>query len=167
MADQTKKPVAGTAIGLAGACAAALTICTPLIASFEGKRNTSYRDIVGVVTACYGHTGSDIRMGQVFDDGQCRAMLQTDIGRHMQPVVACTPGLTAHPNALAAATSLAFNIGAAAYCGSTIARRFNAGDLKDGCDAFLVWDRAGGRAVPGLARRRAAERALCLKGTME
>lgn len=44
------------------------------------------------------------------------------------------------------------------------ARRFNAGNWRGGCDAFLMWNRAGGRVVRGLALRRARERALCLKG---
>jgi lysozyme len=68
------------------------------------------------------------------------------------------------PNQLAASVSLAYNIGTTAFCRSTVARRFNAGQWKAGCDAFLMWDRAGGRKVRGLTRRREAERAICLRG---
>jgi lysozyme len=68
------------------------------------------------------------------------------------------------PEILAAATSLAFNIGTAAFCRSTAARRFNAGDLEGGCRAIGAFVFAGGRKLPGLVRRRAAEVALCLKG---
>lgn len=43
-------------------------------------------------------------------------------------------------------------------------RRFSAGNWRGGCDAFLMWNKAGGRVVRGLSLRRARERALCLKG---
>jgi lysozyme len=43
-------------------------------------------------------------------------------------------------------------------------RRFDAGDRRGACDAFLMWNKAGGHAVAGLTNRRRAERALCLKG---
>jgi lysozyme len=50
-----------------------------------------------------------------------------------------------------------------AYCGSTVDRRFDARQWAAACDAFLMWNKAGGRVVAGLANRRAAERALCMK----
>ncbi|WP_416365688.1 lysozyme [Sphingomonas aerolata] len=68
-----------------------------------------------------------------------------------------------HPNQLAAAISLAYNIGTGGYCGSTVDRRFDAGQWRAACDAFLLWNKAGGRVVNGLDRRRRAERDLCLK----
>ena len=49
-------------------------------------------------------------------------------------------------------------------CRSTAARRFNAGDWRGGCEAFLMWNKAGGRPVRGLTLRRQRERALCMKG---
>ena len=65
---------------------------------------------------------------------------------------------------LAAATSLAFNIGTARFCDSTAARRFKAGDAAGGCRAMAAFVYAGGRKLKGLVRRRAAEVALCLEG---
>ncbi|WP_373929255.1 lysozyme [Sphingomonas aerolata] len=59
--------------------------------------------------------------------------------------------------------SLAYNIGTGGYCGSTVDRRFDAGQWRAACDAFLLWNKAGGRVVNGLDRRRRAERDLCLK----
>jgi lysozyme len=72
--------------------------------------------------------------------------------------------MASRPNQLAAATILAFNIGTAAFCRSSVARRWNAGDWRGGCEAFLMWVHAGGRVVPGLINRRKAERAICLRG---
>ncbi|PRG74053.1 glycosyl hydrolase, partial [Burkholderia multivorans] len=64
--------------------------------------------------------------------------------------------------------SFAYNVGAGAYCGSTTAKRFNAGDWKGACRALNEadngrpqWVTAGGRVLPGLVKRRAEERALC------
>lgn len=61
-------------------------------------------------------------------------------------------------------SALIFNIGTGGFCRSTAARRFNAGNWRGGCDAFLMWNKAGGREVRGLTLRRQRERALCLKG---
>lgn len=60
--------------------------------------------------------------------------------------------------------SLSYNIGTGAFCGSTVARRANAGDLKGACNAIPAWNRAGGKVVKGLVNRRAEERAICLEG---
>jgi len=65
---------------------------------------------------------------------------------------------------LIASVSLAYNIGTGGFCRSTAARRFNAGNWRGGCDAFLMWNRAGGRVVRGLTLRRQRERAICLTG---
>ena len=61
-----------------------------------------------------------------------------------------------------AAVSLAYNIGVAAFCKSTVVKRFNDGDYEGACEAFLMWNKVGGRVVRGLTLRRERERALCL-----
>ena len=65
---------------------------------------------------------------------------------------------------LMASMLLSYNIGKSAFCRSTVARRFNAGDIRGGCDAFLMWNKAGGREVRGLLNRRRDERRICLEG---
>lgn len=55
-------------------------------------------------------------------------------------------------------------IGAGSYCRSTVARRFNAGNWRGGCDAMLAWKYAGGRLVRGLELRRQRERTMCMEG---
>lgn len=61
-----------------------------------------------------------------------------------------------------ALVSLAYNIGLDALAGSTLRRLLLAGDITGAADQFPRWCRAGGRMLPGLVRRRAAERALFL-----
>ena len=57
--------------------------------------------------------------------------------------------------------SLSYNIGSGAFCGSTLVRKLNAGDYAGACEQVLVWDKAGGRRVQGLAARRNREYAQC------
>jgi lysozyme len=155
----------GTKIAAGAAIAAALGFAVPEIMRWEGKHTVTYADVAGIPTACYGHTGKDVGpLGKRWSDNQCWLMLDTDVRTHMDGVLRCTPALARRPRQLAAPTILAFNIGAGAFCRSTIARHWQAGDWRGGCNAFRLWNRAGGRAIPGLARRREAERAICLQG---
>ncbi len=144
--------------------AAAVAIATPTIMHWEGKRNVTYLDIVGVPTACYGNTAKAGAPGTRWTDEQCNVLLDEDVRSHLNGVLACTPSLGDRPYQLAAANSLAFNIGVAGYCRSTVAKRFNTGDYRGGCDAFRMWVMAGGKRVQGLVNRREDERALCLRG---
>lgn len=125
----------------------------------------AYADIVGVWTICDGDT-KGVRPGMVETEAGCRDRLERQLIAHAKPVLRCVPDL-ARPerqNQLIASVSLAYNVGAAGFCRSTAARRFNAGDWARGCDAFLMWNKAGGKVVRGLVLRRERERALCLKG---
>jgi len=123
----------------------------------------AYLDAVKVPTACDGITRG-VRMGQAYTEAQCTAKLEEELIAHASAVVACVPALYGRPNQAAASVSLAYNIGAAGFCRSTAARRFNAGQWAAGCDAFLMWNKAGGRVLGGLVSRRKRERALCLTG---
>ncbi len=145
--------------------AGTLAIVSPFVAGWESggePRLVAYRDIVGVWTICDGET-LGVKPGMVETVEGCEARRYDALLRHAGPVLACTPGLRDRPNQLAAGISLAYNIGTGTYCRSTVARRFNAADWRGACDAFLMWNRAGGRIVRGLANRREAERRLCLK----
>lgn len=123
----------------------------------------AYLDIVNVPTICDGDT-KGVRMGMVETEAGCRDRLERQLIAHAAPVLKCVPGLKGRDNQLVASVSLAYNIGTSGFCRSTAARRFNAGNWRGGCDAFLMWDKAGGKVVRGLALRRARERALCLRG---
>lgn len=143
--------------------AGALALAAPLIAQWEGKRNDPYKDIVGVWTVCYGDTRS-VTPGQRQTDAQCQDRLYEQIADHAAPVIACVPQLRGRDAQLAASVSLAYNIGAAAFCRSTVAKRFRSGDFRGACNGFMAWRFAGGREVRGLVNRRAVEREMCLRG---
>lgn len=145
--------------------AGAAMIAVPETQKWEGRELEAYRDIVGVVTICDGDT-SNVKMGQRATPEECDQRLARQMVRHAVPVIRCVPALKdpARRQQLAASVVLAYNIGPAGFCGSTVARRFNAGNWKGGCDAFLMWNRAGGRVIRGLTNRRNAERKICLTG---
>jgi lysozyme len=150
----------GALAALVGVGAAALLV--PLVQQWEGREHQAYRDIVGVLTICDGDT-KDVRPGQVATDAECDARLERQLIAHAKPVITCVPTLKDKPNALAASSSLAYNIGPAAFCRSTAARRFRANRWREGCDSFLAWRFAGGKEIRGLKRRREAERRICLR----
>lgn len=147
-------------IAAIGAAAAALAV--PLVAKYEGTVQTTYRDPVGIVTACTGHTGPELQMGQAFTREQCEDMLYSDLLKHTAALECVRAPMT--DGQKAAFLSFAFNVGNAAFCSSTLARKANAGDMLGACAELSRWTYAGGKQLPGLVNRRAAERQLCEKG---
>jgi len=144
-----------------------LDLGVPLIARWEGKRNAAYKDIVGVWTICYGHTRT-ARPGMVLSDAECTALLRSEVLEYRKGLhgyfTSQTKTQRLTPARDAAYTSLAFNVGIAGAGKSTATRRLNAGDIAGGCEALTWWNKAGGRVVRGLVRRRAEEREYCLRG---
>lgn len=135
------------------------TLLLSSIGGFEGDKLKPYKDIVGRWTVCNGETNVPMR---AYTEAECKDMLASELVRYVNEVHAATPGVQG--NQLVAATSLEYNVGAAAYARSSVARLFNAGRVRAACDAFLRFSYAGGRQVAGLLRRREQERAICLKG---
>lgn len=149
----------GKLVGTIGASATAILLVT--VASWEGKANDPYADIVGKMTVCFGETNVAMRH---YSDAECNDMLAGSLNGYARTVLARNPELFGHPNQLAATVSLTYNIGGRNYQRSTVAKRFSAGDWRGACNAFTAWSYAGGRQVKGLLNRRNAERAICLKG---
>lgn len=150
--------VAGVAAVLAAASAA-----VPLIADHEGVELTAYPDPVGIPTVCVGHTGPEVKVGQTWPLRRCMDVLAGDAVDHGLAIDRCI-AVPVPAESRAAFTSFAFNVGPAAFCGSTLVRKLNAGDLAGACAELSRWVRAGGRSLPGLVRRRAEERAYCERG---
>ena len=134
-----------------------------LIRQWEGEPLKSYQDIVGVWTACVGHTGPDVIPNHTYTREQCDKLLETDTGRAYAYVAKCIRQDLPVP-VLAAFTSLTFNVGPGGVCGSTLQKRANAKELNAACSQILRWNRAGGKIVQGLVNRRKAEYDLCMTG---
>jgi lysozyme len=160
MVDQTKKRGGGLAALVGVAAAAALLAFTP---AQEGRVLKTYRDIGGVLTYCDGAT-ENAQAGHTYTPAECDAQLDRDLERHAEGIAKCIPMGRLTAGQKVAFVDAAFNIGVANFCSSSMARRANAGDMPGACDALLLWNRAGGREVAGLTKRRQRERELCLKG---
>lgn len=144
-----------------------LGVSVPLIAKWEGKRNESYQDIVGVWTICHGHTRT-AGPNQYKTDDECYQLLQEEIleyrdGLH-EYFTRETLDNRLTPERDAAYTSLAFNVGISGAGNSTATRRLNNGNILGGCKALTWWNKAGGRVVRGLVNRRAEEYEYCVLG---
>jgi lysozyme len=135
-----------------------------LIGGFEGLRTTAYLDPVGIPTVCYGETRG-VEIGDSHTAEECRAMLGDALVEFEQDMRACLERPDEIPDGpYTAFLSLAYNIGAGAFCRSTLVRLANAGDLRGACNQLPRWNRAGGRVLKGLVNRRAKEREICLAG---
>mgnify|MGYP006355188015 FL=1 len=137
----------------------ALAAVTAVVVTYEGTVFKTYKDPVGILTACVGHTGPERRMGQEFTRQQCDAMLYADLLKHAKALDCVTRPLQQHESA--AFLSFAFNVGVSNFCKSTLARKANAGDMTGACAELSKWTLSKGRELPGLVARRAAERRLC------
>jgi lysozyme len=138
-----------------------------MIKYFEEFRAEAYRDSVGVWTIGFGTTamaGAGIvpKAGMVISYAEAEGYLRDTLARFGAKIA---PKITApiNENEWAAFLSLAYNIGPVAFARSSALKKFNAGDKAGAADAILLWDKAGGKVLAGLRRRRAAERALFLK----
>jgi lysozyme len=171
MALAEKLKAAGAAITAGRAMAAALTVSfggAALIISHEGTESRVYLDPVGIPTVCTGHTAtvSQKDVGKTFSSEVCANLLRQDLRVAEAAVKKCTtvPITQEQYDAL---VSFTFNVGGGAYCRSTLARRLNAGRCTAAGDQFLRWNKAGGKVLPGLTRRRAEERTLFMTGCKE
>jgi uncharacterized protein (TIGR02594 family) len=137
-----------------------------LVKQFEGLRLDSYQDSVKVWTIGYGTTsragiGVTVGPGMTITEPQAEEFLARGLRKFAQEIKpAITPVPT--PNQFGAMVSLAYNIGSGGFRGSTVLRKFNEGDIQAAADAFKMWVKAGGKELPGLVNRRAAERELFL-----
>lgn len=145
-----------TAVASAGAVSIALTV----IGYFEGVRYEPYRDVAGVLTVCYGHTGKDIIQGKRYTQQECDALLQNDFIKTQQRVDALIK-VPLDDYTKAALYSFAFNVGTTAFARSTLLKKLNAGDRAGACEEMKRWIYAGGKVWRGLVSRREAESALC------
>lgn len=146
-----------------------------LVQNFEGCRLLTYDDLDpdrvlqqgdrprGTLTIGHGHTGPDVHIGQRISAEEARRLLEGDLDEAQQGVERLTRGLSLSDNAFAALVSLAFNIGLASFRRSSLLKRLLAGDRHGAAAEFARWNKAGGRVLPGLVRRRAAEAALFLE----
>lgn len=133
-----------------------------LTAPSEGDMHVAYTDIAGgPATVCYGHTGPEVKLGEVYTEPQCLALLMKDTGdAEVQVKKLITVPLNTYQTA--ALDDFVYNEGASKLKNSTMRRKFNAHDYNGGCQELTKWVMAGGHKLRGLETRRDKEMAFCL-----
>lgn len=152
-------------IALIGAPAAAIVLT--VVPSVEGTILRGYRDPLGVITACTGHTKTAV-LGRPYSKEECEKLLVDDLVKHAEPVIRCAGTVDQlGPYRMAGAVSFAFNVGGANFCSSTFAKRLKAGDPR-ACEELSRWIMAGGKDCRvrendcyGIVTRRQIERDVC------
>lgn len=144
----------------AGVSAAALLAAGALIARWEGVRYEPYRDVGGVLTVCFGHTGPDIVPGKRYTKAECDSLLDADMREANAHVRRCLP-MPLLRQIEVALTSATFNLGPRVVCGSTLQRMALANNWPGACAQLDRWNKAGGREIRGLTLRRGDERKIC------
>ncbi len=132
-----------------------------LIKSFEGLRLNAYRDAVGIWTIGYGTTRG-VKPGMRISEAEAEKFLQEDLTRFEQAIHEAL-SVSINDNQFSSLVSFTYNIGSGAFRSSTLLRLLNQGeDVRSVGAQFLRWDKAGGKVLAGLTRRRNAERSLFL-----
>jgi lysozyme len=144
---------------------AVAAMAATLVGGFEGLRTVAYPDPATKGppwTVCYGHTAG-VKPSDRHTVAECKALLVQDLQKYANGIEGCVK-VPLPDERYVALVSFAYNVGISAACHSSVVRLINAVQTRKGCDALMRWNRAAGIVFPGLTRRRAAERALCLEG---
>lgn len=130
------------------------------VAQWESYRGEAYIPTPGdVPTIGFGST-EGVKMGDKITPAAALVRALADAKKFEGALKSCVRVPLAQRE-YDAFVSLSYNIGGAAFCGSTLVRKLNAGDYAGACAEISRWDKFQGKPLAGLTRRRAAERALC------
>ena len=137
-----------------------------LVKEFEGFSAKAYKCPAGIWTIGYGTTaaagvGITPKEGMTISKNDAEGYLHAALEKFASQI---EDSITApiNENEFGAFVSLAYNIGPGAFKKSSALSSFNAGDKAKSAKAILLWNKAGGKVLKGLTRRREAERKLFL-----
>ena len=157
-----------------------------LMHRYEGCRNKPYLCPAHIWTIGYGHVlyQEQIRLPMVKKEGysgqirkefplaegdnrvwtkdEINQLFATDVASFERGVLRLVPGIAGRQGSFDALVSFAFNAGLGNLQRSQIRMRANRGDWQGAGEALMDWTKGGGRVLPGLVKRREAERALLL-----
>lgn len=133
-----------------------------LIKKFEGLRLSAYLDSVDVPTIGVGHTRG-VKMGDVITEEQAEKLLRDDLADAEEAIrqFVAVPLTQGQYDSL---VSWTFNLGRGALLGSTLLKKLNKGLYEQAANEMLRWVHAGGKLLPGLVKRRQAEKRMFLDG---
>lgn len=137
--------------------------CINLIKEFESCRLTAYPDPGSGAdpwTIGWGSTGPGIRKGTVWTQAQADSRFSEHVTQFGRSVEQLLNGAATNQHQFDALVSLAYNIGTGNLSGSTLLKKHKAGDYAGAAAEFARWNKASGKVMAGLTRRRAAEAAM-------
>ena len=137
-----------------------MKILLALIRLFEGCKLVAYLCPAGVWTIGWGATGRGIVRGTRWSQEEADSRMYSDASRFWLVALKASPSLALHPEVHEAIADFCFNLGGSKYRASTLKKRIDAGDFEGACEELMRWVHGGGRRLPGLVRRRAAECAV-------
>lgn len=146
-------------LAVAGLSLSAVGLLT--IAKWEGFSDKAYIPVAGdVPTIGFGST-EGVKIGDTITPQKALERLLRDVGVAESAIGRCVkvPLSQSEYNAF---TTFAFNVGAEAFCSSTLVKKLNAGDYAGACQELRRWVYVDGRRVQGLVNRREAEYRLCM-----
>ena len=147
------------AVGALAVSAAALVG----IATHEGYRSEAYKDAVDIPTIGFGETAG-VKMGDETTPERALVQLLESTEKHADAIRQCIR-VPLYQHEFDAYISLAYNIGTGAFCRSTLVKKLNAKDYAGACEEIRRWNKAGGKVLPGLVKRREAEYRMCMGET--
>lgn len=127
-----------------------------LIKEFEGCRLTAYYCPAGVLTIGYGHT-KNVTKGQTITQAQAEALLVSDLAAYEKAVQAYDSRYSWTQNEHDALTSFCYNLGTGSIMQVTASGQRSKSDIAE---KMLLYNKANGKELAGLTRRRKAERAM-------
>lgn len=141
-----------------------LDIAAEIAKPFEGLRLKAYHDPVGFPTIGYGHLLSrnrweDLSKYPDITEEEAERLLEEDMITAAKAAIRLCPNVE-NPEQLAALADFAFNLGAGNLQISTLRRKILREDYQGAAEEFGKWVFAAGVKLPGLVRRRSAERAI-------
>jgi len=157
MKNKTRAIIAGLVLSAGGLIG---------IASHEGYKDTAYIPVPGdVATIGFGSTtnsdGSRVALGQRTNPISSLKRLGEHVEVFEDAVRRCAP-VPMYQYEFDAYVSLTYNIGANAFCKSTLSKKLMAYDYEGACKEILKWDKFKGNALPGLTKRRIEEYNTCI-----
>ncbi|EJD6081438.1 MULTISPECIES: lysozyme [Providencia] len=138
-----------------------IALTAAMLSFFEGVKYKPYEDVVGVLTVCFGHTGTDIIPTKTYSESECLTLLEKGLNKVRKGVDPLIK-VDIDDNTRAAIYSFAYNVGTGAFARSTMLKKLNAGDIAGACNELKRWTYAGGKEWKGLITRREIEKAVCL-----
>lgn len=136
-----------------------------LIKQFEGFRPEAYKDSVGVWTIGYGTTvinNQPVKQGMTITQEQALQLVQQEVNKLWSQIESILK-VKINDNQMNALIDFAYNLGFGSLKNSTLMRLVNESKFEEAANQFPRWVYAGGKVLPGLVKRREAERQLFLQ----